>query len=455
MLLGLYTQNGNFINGPYPERVRALVAEAKYQGDEIISFNLDNVDLEKKTVSGYLRENGQWVWKTTPFPKVIITHYTKDDSRSPKEDEFLKKVPPIAFRIFDKYTIYREMKRRGTYADILIDSFPLKRSSDVNIHLQKYREVILKPIAGRKGADIFLISKKREYYEIHEHNEMKRVDQKTLDQFLTKIIHSDKYILQPYIRVRTSKNQPFDFRIHVQRDEKGRWQITKIYPRIGRRDSYLSNLSREGITTNLEYFLHMEFPGEEEKIHQELVRYGLELAEHVNSFYPEDFYFDELGIDLSRDREGRYWLFEINAGPETAFHEWERARNTLRYAKYARCRFEIAPLKEKLEELLSKLEKILESMDQKKELPLSETTQMLVVILEGYYNLEKQIGSCYSLTYSTKLQESSEKLKDTFNAVLSGLESGLNDDLTRLIKERLQPSFREWSREYREMLSYF
>src|SRR5699024_2052601 len=43
---------------------------------------------------------------------------------------------------------------------------------------------------------------------------------------------------------------------------------------------------------------------------------------------------DELGLDLAIDNTGRFWLHEANNGPQTTYHEEERAVNTVGYAKY-------------------------------------------------------------------------------------------------------------------------
>ena len=63
---------------------------------------------------------------------------------------------------------------------------------------------------------------------------------KIVDDFIDK-----GYLVQPYMECRTSMDEPFDFRIHIQKDGQGAWQITRMYARIGAKGSVLSNISQE------------------------------------------------------------------------------------------------------------------------------------------------------------------------------------------------------------------
>src|SRR5699024_11209333 len=59
---------------------------------------------------------------------------------------------------------------------------------------------------------------------------------------------------------------------------------------------------------------------------------SVDLTEYLDRIH--SFSLDELGLDLAIDNTGRFWLHEANNGPQTTYHEEERAVNTIGYAKY-------------------------------------------------------------------------------------------------------------------------
>lgn len=59
---------------------------------------------------------------------------------------------------------------------------------------------------------------------------------------------------------------------------------------------------------------------------------SFDLTQHLDKIY--GLVLDELGLDITIDKTGRFWLHEVNMGPQSTYHEKERAVNTIGYAKY-------------------------------------------------------------------------------------------------------------------------
>src|SRR5699024_11336556 len=101
---------------------------------------------------------------------------------------------------------------------------------------------------------------------------------------------------------------PYDIRAHMQKNEKGAWQITKIYPRIGSKDSILSNISRGGRTENLKDFLTSQFGEQTGKTYDNMLRnLSIDLTEYLDSIH--NFFFVELTLDLVFYE---IWCFRLN-----------------------------------------------------------------------------------------------------------------------------------------------
>jgi len=462
MLFGSFWPKSDFSEKDDPEslfntlRNRAMLAEAKYRGQEIIFFSLDGIDLEKETVSGFIRKDGDWEWITKEFPHLLITQPSRPEERSAKEESFLKKISTLAFQTHGKYEIYQILSKREDLRSILIPTKIIKTKEDIKEFLEEYKNIVIKPSAGSKGKGVYWLSQKDDHIEIYYHTDKRKIGNKKFDNYLNKVMEAienyseqSMFIVQKYIHSRNSMNQPFDFRAHVQRNEKGDLVITKTYPRIGKKGSFLSNLSREGATTNLDYFLVYEFPDNQEKIKSDLASYSLKVAYEVDKAYHASL--DEVGIDLTMDASGNYWLFEVNVGPETRFHEWERAKNYIGYACYAFCKFELQPHIEKLNKIIEMLQQKTNLLDKSQN--IQQEAQLINYFVEGYKSLEESINCCYYLSYSEDLENASTSLNFKFKEAKEKLEHG--ERIGTELKESLIIRFNEWSEQLQNILSYF
>ncbi|NMA75063.1 MAG: hypothetical protein GX963_13125, partial [Bacteroidales bacterium] len=146
------------------------------------------------------------------------------------------------------------------------------------------------------------------------------------------ILKSNSYMIQRYVQARTKKGEPFDIRAHMQKNYEGKWVITRIYPRMGNKKSILSNISRGGRTQPLEEFLETEFPDKKQEYHDQLISLSMGLTKHLDKLY--NFALSEIGLDIAIDNDGRFWLHEANNGPQSTYHEKERAVHTIGFAKY-------------------------------------------------------------------------------------------------------------------------
>jgi capsid portal protein len=59
------------------------------------------------------------------------------------------------------------------------------------------------------------------------------ISRNELFNYLVKLKNSGKMLMQKYIPSRTNTGEPFDIRLHLQKDGSGKWVNTLIYPKIG------------------------------------------------------------------------------------------------------------------------------------------------------------------------------------------------------------------------------
>ncbi len=118
-----------------------------------------------------------------------------------------------------------------------------------------------------------------------------------------------------------------------KKNASGKWQVTYIYPRIGNKKSNLSNISTEGRIEDFHEFLMNEYGDKQgKKYAEDILKLSIDVAWNLDKLY--GMAIDELGLDFAIDDKGKIWMHEANNGPQTAFHEDQRAVNTIGYAKY-------------------------------------------------------------------------------------------------------------------------
>ncbi|MFC5711350.1 YheC/YheD family protein [Thalassorhabdus alkalitolerans] len=336
IIIGVYLcQNNPLIVMP-EARVAALNKEAQLQGSKLIFFSSEDVDFLNEKVEASVYGKPLYQKKVVEFPDVIHNiNPTNSLNRSNIEKKLRKIIPFTTFGIGDKLNLPAKFIESKLFAELLV---PFKVITNVAItieFIEKNKKAVIKPLLGRQGQKIYFIEKKAENkYLVRDHKKKVILQAFQLKDFIHYLLsEKGKYMVQRYINSRTKDKSPFDIRAHMQKNGDGEWTLTKIYPRIGSKKSILSNISRGGRTGLLNEFLKKEF-GELKSgnLESNLVNLAFDLAWWTDKCYGSAI--DELGLDLAIDENNKIWLHEINGGPQSTFHEEERALNTIAYAKY-------------------------------------------------------------------------------------------------------------------------
>lgn len=153
-----------------------------------------------------------------------------------------------------------------------------------------------------------------------------------LDIFVESLTSDQDYLLQPFIECKTKAGLTYDFRIHVQKNGLGEWEINLIYPRISGSNKLISNISSGGYRGELHSFLQEEFESKAPEIRTLLETFGIQFSTHFDTLYKHPF--DELGIDIAIDSNGQLWIFEVNWRPGSKHREFEVAKRLIPYCVY-------------------------------------------------------------------------------------------------------------------------
>lgn len=190
-------------------------------------------------------------------------------------------------------------------------------------------------LGGKEGGGLSIRGRDR-------NNGAFRLHFRTLDQGLSwihRFTGSRRYIMQPYLHLTSSRNQPFDVRVLMQKNGRGAWTLTGMAVRLGGCGSLTSNLHGGGTAVAVLPFLLAEYGATGAELHEELAAAAAVLPPLLEETCGR---LGELGLDFGIDAGGRIYLLEANSKPGRSVFRLTgdrraaklAAENPLRYARH-------------------------------------------------------------------------------------------------------------------------
>ncbi|MBU8879959.1 YheC/YheD family protein [Bacillus sp. FJAT-29790] len=317
-----------------PEKVKkafAFASVAKMEGADFSYFSYKCIDFEQRKINGWVYESGNWIQKEIEFPEVIINI---SSPRTKKQSAIKNQLKDFAIftshPVGNKMTVYNKVLSGEKFADYLIPSTQIKSGKDVLPFFQEYQKLVIKPLSGHHGKNVMFIEETSDdSYQLTDGSVKKIYKEKLLTLFINRLIREKKYLLQPFIECKTRAGLTYDFRIHVQKNRNGEWEINLIYPRISGNSKMISNISSGGYRGELVPFLIEEFGDDYLEIKECIEQFALTFSTHFDKLY--DHPFDELGIDVGIDHSHKLWIYEVNWRPGSKHREFEVAKRLIPY----------------------------------------------------------------------------------------------------------------------------
>jgi len=241
-------------------------------------------------------------------------------------------VPFVSYKVGTKVSVYQRIIKGKIFSEYVIPYKSIKKISDVLTFIDLYKKVIVKPTLDSHGNLVNYIEKKDDGYIVRYKNSETHMSESQLVEYINQLLTNKKMLIQKYICSRRKTGEPFDFRIHMQKNGKGEWSITMIIPRVGTKGKIITNLSKGGQLSIFDRFLNIEFGKNYQKIRKDIKTFSVEFSKHFDTLY--DYEFDELGIDIGLDENAKIWIYEVNWRPGHVFLESKAAKNAIIYAIY-------------------------------------------------------------------------------------------------------------------------
>jgi len=309
------------------EFFRLLTGAGKSLGVEVYVFTPQNVDERARKIHAHRYDlvRKRWRREWIAYPDLFYDrsryHVRK---RFIPASAFRKRHPELIFissQLTNKWKLYAALSQNPAIRGFLPETALYLSFRDLAGHLRRHPIVYLKPVTGTGGRGILRIRRlSAGVYAVSGRRRDRSVipERKTGERGLRALVEAfkpkGKYLIQQGIDLRLNNGSVHDYRLLIQKNGEGRWEVTGCVGRLGPSGSVTSNLHGGGKAVPMKKLLGLWFRDETRaaKAAEDAEAFAHRLAEALEQTYGP---LCELALDLAVDRSGHIWLLEVNTKP--------------------------------------------------------------------------------------------------------------------------------------------
>lgn len=304
-----------------------MIIEGRKIGLEVYVFTPMDVYDSKKMIHAlvYDPKKRSWSRQWRSFPNMIFDRCRiQRNHRFEQLKKFRSRYAHLNYLnrpLRDKWTVYQMLLRKSKFRAHLPKTFMLQSSSDAFNLLSEYSSVYVKPINGtggrgivrveKLGKDLYLIQGRKQNRSIIP---AQKLHKSRLGTFLVNWRGSGRFLVQQGIQIKLPSGKVHDYRMLVQKNGRGEWEVTGCAGRIGAPRSVTSNLHGGGRAVSMKTLLAQSISSDEKRqeVRRTAEKLSLEIAAYLESSIGA---LCELALDLAIDKNGHVYLLEVNPKP--------------------------------------------------------------------------------------------------------------------------------------------
>ncbi|WP_410511999.1 YheC/YheD family protein [Paenibacillus sp. BR2-3] len=324
---------------------RRMITQGKRIGLDVFVFTPMDVHGSKELIHALVfnPETGKWSRKWRHFPHMIYDRCRiQRSARFQQLLRFRSRYNHMTFLnrpLRNKWTIHQTFSQKSRFRQHMPETLLYQSSADLQRMLKHGSVIYIKPANGTGGRGILRIERLKNpsgMFDIQGRRQDRRIipPRKVSHARLTSIVRQwcigGRFLVQQGIPLRLPGGRFHDYRMLVQKNGQGSWEMTGMAGRIGAAHSVTSNLHGGGHAVRAETLLQ-EWLGSDEKAGKAMKaseKLGLEAAAFLENRFGA---LCELALDLAIDREGRIYVLEVN--PKPAREVFARSGDSETYRK--------------------------------------------------------------------------------------------------------------------------
>jgi len=344
-----------YLNGKRLEEIdyfRKLTIQGRKLELNVIVFTPEDLHPTKRAVAAlqYDPLKAKWSrgWRAIPDLIYDRCRYQKN-YRFPLLRKFRAHYPQLTYLnrpIAHKWNIHQLLYKDRNIRAFLPETVYYHKPSDLFPFLKKYNLVYLKPSDGTGGRGILCIRHLgNELYLIQGRDRSRRIispRKMRADQIASSFQTwglKERYLIQQGIPLALPDGRVHDYRLLIQKNGQGEWEVTGCAGRIGPLRSITSNLHGGGKALPMLKLLQSRFSSAEkiDDIRKSMYKLSYLVAVHLEKHYGR---LCELALDIAVSPSGQVWLLEVN--PKPAREVFKRIKELDTYEKAIRRPLEYA-----------------------------------------------------------------------------------------------------------------
>lgn len=285
----------------------------------VVIITLDSLNKENLLLDGLIYNPNKNVWEKAqvPFPSSIFI-------RSPLEKKWREFFASLYgdklynYKTFNKWEMFTRLKDFPKIKRHLPETIIYKQPQEVLSFLRKWNDVYIKPIAGKQGLGIYNMQLKKKNVIVKSRKDGKNLkwtfsNKKELLNFLEKNFYEEQFIVQRTIDIEVNE-QVMDFRVGIDKDQRGKWKNLMFVSRISGQNSIVSNRAVGGgevqpIPDVLKNVYKLK-GRQVKKYEKALISLAIDSAKALEQ---TGLSLGKLAFDFGIDKDKKIWIIEINS----------------------------------------------------------------------------------------------------------------------------------------------
>ena len=332
ILLGLFHGAASRATAMKSRRVRAIAGEALLQGADFGLFGAADIDFDAGTVD-YLRlTGGELVEWRGPMPDVVLQGETVPSyDGCPTAARLRTLAPFVSWLLPHKSEVSAVLRTTDLAPHVIPYCEVVTPGAEAVIasFLDQHGRAVLKPGFEHVASRIFFVAYDGGDIVVRRRDRRWRLPREKGLAELARLIGDRPWTLQKMIISRASDGRAFDIFIHAHKDPAGRWELVRSYGRVSEIGALATITSWGGYIGDLDAVL-AGLGDRGAALAGRVQQLCLQIGETLDAHYGGKL--DEIGADILVDPQHWPWIAEVNSGPATRFHEFERARPHVAFA---------------------------------------------------------------------------------------------------------------------------
>lgn len=328
-ILGIMTLSTSYKNNSEELRYfQKLAVEASTMGLEVCVFRPDRVHPSHRTIVGLFLDAKQrrWVRRKTKLPDVVYDrcrYPLQHPERFVQFKQFRKHFHQLTYLnhpLANKWALHQVFSEVPEIQSHLPHTIKYTSHRDLEHMLSRFPICYIKPINGTGGRGIMKIKQiGRTQMSVQGREKNRRIIPKKIvskTALFSKLRSWDvmqTYLIQQGLNLYLDSGRVHDYRVLIQKNSEGNWELTGGAARIGARQSITSNLHGGGRAIPLNKMLESRFSAEDiPDIEETISKLSHRIVDTLEKRYNP---ICEIALDIAIDHKGKVWLLEINQKP--------------------------------------------------------------------------------------------------------------------------------------------